>query len=796
MCFTLISHILTSNHIEMKKNPIFSFLLFTVLLLSFSSFTFAETYYVSSSGGQDKFDGLTGTRTKGNHGPLKHCPGMASYTGSVRLIPGDVVVFKRGDIWTENFIASVPGVTYTSKDGYGKGDACFDLGTGDSGLNYGISIEASHVTVSHLKFTNGKPIITSLDCPDHSDIRPCSPILDYRDSDLAKAAIIIAPPGITVGGGYLISDWPACIMGVNSSGVSERLTRILVDHCKFIDTYLGAVSIRFTNNSTISNNIYGCSDLGNCCPSPTVSAIYYGSGTEYIIISGNDISGVTGIHAIAGSQAWGFVHSEMRSGSIFVTPSYVCTDCGKNYYYEYENYETQFPRYILIEKNIIHDCWSIGIMAVGEYVTVQYNEIFNMNKTESPVFSPPVDGKNGVAGFGNYILGGSCLYNSNIRYNKVYDTYFWIKFPDCNGYPWTPCNEGDAIYLEFACWDNNWYGNVLFNNGKGGLHQVYTGRNHFYHNSLYHNGYKRFWAADCCNAPVSSYTNNLFVDNGAPPDRTAILIDGTRMNYDISVINNLFYDFNDVTESGKHIGIKEIMWRGKTENFSLSEFEAHALKNPSLICKAVNNKWINPMYVNPSYLSAECDLQLQEGSPAIDAGGNAPANYKVDFPGNPIYGPPDIGAYEYQPPYTMGVDKLNIEAGIRVYGDEKFRNLSTPGALTANLSVSIEGSDKIKWLDIKISEWQISGNYKKAWTESTDINPGNTMHVAGDLKKNTYYIVKVNNIPGWYITGTECNKGICLSDDSGMITFTYTGDYSSPREFVIEESDKILSLIQ
>lgn len=767
----------------------YCFLWLSSLFLSFSFTSEAETYYISISEGDDRFDGLTRSRMRGVHGPLKHCPGMASYTGSIKLVPGDIIVFKRGDTWMQNFIANVPGVTYTSIDGYGKGDATFDLGTEDSALNYGISIEASHVTVSCLKFTNGKPIITSLSCPDHSDIRPCAPILDYRDSDLAKAAIIIAPPGITVGGGYLISDFPSCIMGINSSGVSERLTNILVDHCKFIDTYLGGVSIRFTNNSTISNNTYGCSDLGNCYPSPTVSAIYYSTGTEHITISGNDISGVTGLHAIAGSQAWGFVQSEMRSGSIFVTPSYVCTDCGKNYYYEYENYETQFPRYILIENNIVHDCWSIGILGVGQYITVQHNEIYNMNKTESPIFSPPVDGKLGEAGFGNYILGGSCLYNSNVRYNKVYDTYFWIKFPECDGYPWSPCNEGDAIYLEFACWDNNWYGNVVYNNEKGGIHQIYTGRNHFYHNSLYHNGDKRSWAADCSNAPVSTYTNNLFVDNGAVPDRTAILIDGASMNYDISVINNLFFDFNDMDETGKHIGIKEIMWRGKAELYNLSEFEAYALKHPSLVRKAVFNRWADPLYVNPSYISAECDLRLKEGSTAIDAGRNTPDNYTTDILGNPIYGPPDIGAYEYQPPYNMGVDRINIDAGARVYGDEKFRNINKQGTSSANLSVAIEGCDRADWLDINISNWQTSGSCGKAWAESTNRSISNTKHLVGDLKKNTYYTVKVNDLPGWYITDTNCNGGICLSDNSGQITFTYTGDYTSPREFIVEESD-------
>jgi len=779
----------------MKKVVMF-WLLFVSLLFVFINTLHAKTYYISSSDGNDSYNGLTMSWSNGIHGPLKHCPGMQSYSGIIQLEPGDVVIFKKGNTWTDNFRATVPGVTYTSDPGYGIGEAVFDLGTGETGKNYGISIEASNVKVSDLSFTRGRQIIISdPQCPDTTfRNHPCTTVMDYLNSGLVNSSIVIAPSDLTVGLGYMIADNSGCFLGINSSEITGRLTGVQVDNCKFIDTYLTGILVRFTEHSIISNNTYSCSDPGNCYPAPHVTGIYYGSGTNHITITGNDVSGVTGFAAIAGAQAWGFEVSEMSRFP--VTPSYVCTDCGRNYYYEYEDYATMFPRNITIEHNRVHDCWSIGIMSVGQYITVQYNEIYNINKTKSPRFSPPVEGKLGITGYGGYMLGTSCFYNSVIRYNRVHDTFLWFNYPDCSGFRWNPCVEGDAIYLEYASWDNQIYGNMVYNNEKCGFHQIVVGRNHSYHNTFYNNGSKGWSAVDFVEAPSSALSNNIFVDNGnRSGDRLAILIDGTSRNYDLSVINNLFYDYTGLTENDKHIAVREIQWRSKKEYYTLSEFEAYALENPLLLSKAVYNRWGDPLFKNPSYKSAECDLRLHEGSSAIDAGRDTPADYTADILGNPIYGPPDIGAYEYQPPYTMSVNKININAGARVYGDEKFRNLGTRGELTADLSVAIDGSDKADWLDIHITGWQTSDTYARAWTESTQRNIGNTEHVVGGLEKNKYYLVKVNNVPGENIIGTKCTNGVCRAGKNGQITFTFTGGYSSDKDFTVEAIEKKVAVV-
>jgi hypothetical protein len=81
----------------------FAVIIFTIVLTTFFSVlsSSATTYYVSSSFGSDSNNG-TSTDT-----PWAYAPGMTNATGlpaSKTLQPGDQVLFKRGDIWTDQRI--------------------------------------------------------------------------------------------------------------------------------------------------------------------------------------------------------------------------------------------------------------------------------------------------------------------------------------------------------------------------------------------------------------------------------------------------------------------------------------------------------------------------------------------------------------------------------------------------------------------------------------------------------------------------------------------------------------------
>ena len=205
----------------------------------------------------------------------------------------------------------------------------------------------------------------------------------------------------------------------------------------------------------------------------------------------------------------------------------------------------------------------------------------------------------------------------------------------------------------------------------------------------------------------------------------------------------------------------------------------------------------NPLFTDGSgLLNVDSDFSLNYLSPAIDAGTTTPGmtSTTTDYLGNPIYGAPDIGPYEYQPPYTMGVSGIDIGGGARVYGDGKFRTLTLASGNLASLTITpSSGSFPVyasttwrpAWLDItNITNWT---NSHKTWTESNAATSSMvTNHTIGNLDSNAYYTITVtnassSNISG--INGTPSNvvngNAICESNSSGTLFFQYNGGYST-----------------
>lgn len=199
---------------------------------------------------------------------------------------------------------------------------------------------------------------------------------------------------------------------------------------------------------------------------------------------------------------------------------------------------------------------------------------------------------------------------------------------------------------------------------------------------------------------------------------------------------------------------------------------------------------------DPLFINAPTNFALQETSPVIDSGTDV--GLTTDYSGNPIYGTPDIGPYEYQPPYTIGTDKIDIGGGARIYEDGKFRTLHTANTILADLAITpslgfqtFSGTTtRPSLLDVSAISWTNSGDHYKSWTESSASSTlTNTIHTVGDLKPNTQYSVSVDDILGLNINGASCISGVCLSNSSGEITFTYTGTYSTHKFDVVEKSE-------
>lgn len=191
---------------------------------------------------------------------------------------------------------------------------------------------------------------------------------------------------------------------------------------------------------------------------------------------------------------------------------------------------------------------------------------------------------------------------------------------------------------------------------------------------------------------------------------------------------------------------------------------------------------------------ASNNFTLNYLSGCVDSG-NVISGIATDIAGNPIYGTPDIGAYEYQPPFTIASDEMDRGGNVRIYSDGKFRNTSAVFGTTSDLSITPQGGfgsgDYSEWMNIIINTWNTLGDYQKIWIETATIGSATTTHTIGDLEAGKYYNITVDSVlaDSSNVSGSNCNDyGACLSDNRGRIMFDYTGSYSS-HTFQIDEFD-------
>jgi hypothetical protein len=188
----------------------------------------------------------------------------------------------------------------------------------------------------------------------------------------------------------------------------------------------------------------------------------------------------------------------------------------------------------------------------------------------------------------------------------------------------------------------------------------------------------------------------------------------------------------------------------------------------------------DPLFTNPFW----SDFSLQSLSPAIDAGTTTSIMIATttDIIGNPIYGTPDIGAYEYQPPFALGTSLIDPTGNIRIYGDRMYRyTTATSSTMSANFLVApAEGTwtysastTRPEWLNISNITWGTT----KQWTASSSMAT-TTVYTIGDLTPNATYTISVDGAASTSLT-SSCSNDICTADSNGKLILTYTGGYST-----------------
>src|ERR1035438_8112898 len=382
----------------------------------------------------------------------------------------------------------------------------------------------------------------------------------------------------------------------------------------------------------------------------------------------------------------------------------------------------------------------------------------------------------GIWGNGN--SGISVLASNGNSNNMVFENN-WIYD---NGNPYyNDLGNHDGIDIHANCSNETVMNNVVADNGDAGFAFVLNSSGVIYNNTIARNGTMGYtvrggfynsgtgsWTLEN-NILMNNYPNEYTVDSFALPPVT---ISNDNLFFHNRDANSLFYNDSSATY------------------YNLAQWQ-------TAFSQDLNSLNANPSFVNSSTAySSFSDFYLQSSSPAIDAG-TPIAGITNDILGNPIYGTPDIGAYEYQPPYTLATttpNPIDIGAGARIYGDGSFRYLGTTSGVTAHLDVTPQSGNFLAyatttprpaWLDItNIVNWT---NSHKTWTESNAATSSMvTDHTVGDLDNNTYYTITItnassSNISG--INGTSCNvvngNAICESNSGGTLSFQYNGGYST-----------------
>ncbi|MDD5721471.1 MAG: right-handed parallel beta-helix repeat-containing protein [Candidatus Pacebacteria bacterium] len=718
----------------------FVFVIFGTCFLFVKSAS-ATTYYISATG-SDSNNGTSISTTWAHH------PWDGSATGlsaSTVLVSGDEILFNRGDSFSNVYItADEGGVTTPIVTGA--------YGTGNKPI-----LNAITDTNIHAVLSNGKSNVTFQD-------------LDLRGGDTNGALVF---------------------MGSMSGGIVQRCD-ITNDLGTGIYITTGGVTGTQILNNTIVTSAVGA------------KGVYVNTGAS-TVVRGNTMTNSNVTKTNAGLV--GIFITGVSSNST-IDQNIIGSTASNGFNYGI-TVDTATTLNITSNSIVTNGTVSQGISVTTNSHTITGNTITNTNSD-----------KTSAALIGIYLNGSS---NSNVSTNIIgtsttnsFQYGVFLNNANSNSifgnnisYTWNlleyPTMSGSGIFIAGSSATNNIYRNNLL---EGQISDGVTsgnGGNNYYYNlvrNAHVNGLN-FTGQSTIN--TSTFYNNTVIHNPSAPGGYGHGMDTQTSGKKVIFKNNLVYteaslgnNLQNVSISGPYtsVGIDNNLYYAPNgahlSALNGTNYTDFSLWKTALISdNAITGKDANSINANPLFLDSSSNIySLQNLSPGIDTGTNL--SLTTDISGNHIYGTPDIGAYEYQPPYTIGTDLVDPTGSIRIYSDGKYRyTTATSSTQSANFSVSPVGgwpsSDYSEYINVTLDSWLTSGTKNKQWTATSSIAT-NTIYTIGNLASSKYYQFKLDGVASTTaITGDTCTNGLCLSDSSGNLTFTYTGGYST-HIFALEQN--------
>jgi len=277
--------------------------------------------------------------------------------------------------------------------------------------------------------------------------------------------------------------------------------------------------------------------------------------------------------------------------------------------------------------------------------------------------------------------------------------------------------------------------------------------------------------------------DNILVDTGGGKWSERLIwiddMDADKTLGSITIKNNImishrpFYYFRNKAANSSDVVIDGNIYYHLTDSFSYGG--SNFTQWQSKYGHDINGMEADPLVRNYYGLTASA-FKLKSNSPAIDRGINT--GMIDDLLYNPIYGTNDIGAMEYQPPYVLGDDEIDVTGEIRIYDDGRYQYSDIPskGDL-ADLSMKPVGGWKKETdttprdvvMDIDIKVWNLSGDTYRKWSESSDDPIGNMTYKIGDMIPNGNYIIGIG----------DDDSTVGRADSSGYLEFTVDSNTKS-----------------
>lgn len=623
------------------KGMVFNFRRCCILLLMFQfQSSFSTTYYISSSVGNNLNNGISSLT------PWK----TISKVNSITFLPGDSVLFKRGDVWKETglfFTESGTVSNYIIVSSYGTGSKpkISDI-LALTGSSVTANWTSTSINIWKMKYLpgttpnrlwlNGTEVLTSVILADVGTTNSQGTFEKWFYSSADSMLHVHSTSNPATAYTSMEGNRPDAILALY--GNSYMIVEDIDFHGgRWSAIYLGAASYCTIKNCNIGYGLTGISATS----SSSVSA------THHMTIENNTFdSGFNFLYGMSSTSTDGAITRGSEDG---ITMSYAVNNC--------------------IIRNNTFNGW--GHAAINGYCKDTAFSGIHDNKIYSNSFSGSNNSYNRPIGLDGY---EGKTYNNEFYFNLMKDHKVrsqingnnnWIHHNIFDGQTTTPARNystdgaGQAIELSvygagLVCHDNKIDNNLFINTTEAALvFRSYGGYpdksiNHLIRNNIFYN---------------TGYETALVADSGL----------AIKLTTTVEAFNNTFQN-NCIFSPGKPL-TSAIKYYGTLQ--SVAQFNALNGTSGNTIN---NNMQMDPMFVN--YIT---DFHLQANSPCIDSG-IVITGLTNDLDGNSIFTgiTSDIGPYEFYP-----------SVGITNYFDSKQRLLIYPNPSNGQFTIEVQKEENL-----------------------------------------------------------------------------------------------------